>query len=122
MMAIFNNQKRAIGELAEKKARDFLLANGLKFVTQNYHCAYGEIDLIMRDGDEIVFVEVRLRTHSDYGTALESIDHNKQKKLLTTATHYLQKYGWLDKVSCRFDVIGYSDTDIDWIKDAFSYE
>jgi putative endonuclease len=63
-----------------------------------------------------------LRTHTGFGTAVESIDYQKQKKLLTTATHYLQKHRWLDKVSCRFDVVGYSETDIDWIKDAFSYE
>lgn len=122
MMDGFKKNKQISGKLAEKKARDFLEANRLKFITQNYHCPYGEIDLIMRDNEEIVFIEVRLRTHDDYGTALESIDIYKQRKLLNTATHFLQKSDWLDKVDCRFDVIGYSEHDIDWIKDAFSYE
>jgi putative endonuclease len=122
MMDIFKIRKRTKGQLVEKKARDFLQANGLKFITQNYYCRFGEIDLIMIDGDELVFIEVRLRTHLDYGSAIESINYPKQKRLLATATHYLQKHPAHSAMNCRFDVMGFSGNDIDWIKDAFSYE
>lgn len=111
-----------LGHIAEQQACDFLRAQGLKLITQNYHCVFGEIDLIMLDGSEIVFIEVRLRTHFGFGNAIESIDNNKQQKLLKSATHYLQKQDLIDKADCRFDVIGFSNSNIDWIKDAFSYE
>lgn len=114
--------KKNAGNLAEQKACDFLLAKGLKLLTRNYRCYHGEIDLIMQDGNDIVFVEVRSRTCSDYGYATETVDYRKQKKLLTTATHFLQQKDWLDTVDCRFDVIGFFNNNIEWIKDAFSYE
>lgn len=110
------------GLLSEKQACDFLKTKGLRLITKNYRCLYGEIDLIMQENDTLVFIEVRLRSHMDYGTALESIDSRKQQKLLKSATHYLQKHHLIDKIDCRFDVVGFSNSTIDWIKDAFSYE
>jgi putative endonuclease len=114
--------KKSLGALAEQKACDFLTANGLTLITRNYRCAYGEIDLIMQDGEDIVFVEVRSRTRSDYGYAEETVDHIKQRKLLKTASHFLQHKNWLDTVNSRFDVIGFLNSNIEWIKDAFIYE
>jgi putative endonuclease len=110
------------GIISEKEALNFLVNRGLRLLAQNYHCIYGELDLIMQEGDVLVFVEVRLRSHKDYGDAFESIDSTKQQKLLKSATHYLQKHRLLDKIDCRFDVIGFSNNAIEWIKDAFSYE
>lgn len=109
-----------IGQQAEKQACVFLEEKGLKLLARNYHCVFGEIDLIMRDQDDVVFVEVRKRTNTDYGDAIESITLIKQRKLIKTATHYLQKLQWLDKVPCRFDIIGISLNQIEWIKDAFT--
>lgn len=109
-----------IGHLAEKKVCAFLEAKGLKLLMRNYHCAFGEIDLIMRDAQEIVFIEVRTRSTTVYGSAIESVTLTKQRKLIKTATHYLQKQRWFDKVQCRFDIIGISEGRMEWIKDAFS--
>lgn len=113
-----------IGKRVEQRASAFLQTKGLKLLTQNYRCPFGEIDLIMRDADEIVFVEVRLRNNANYGSAIETVDRQKQKKMIKTATHFLYQKKWLDEVNCRFDVIGISYTEpkasIEWIRDAFS--
>jgi len=110
------------GNIAEQKASSFLQAQGLRLKAHNFYCRYGEIDLIMEDNKEIVFVEVRMRSKTHFGDALESIDHHKQRKLIKSAIFYLQSEKLIDKVNCRFDVIGFSNSHIDWIKDAFSYE
>lgn len=114
--------KKQVGQAIEQQACNLLSAKGLSLITKNYRCPFGEIDLIMRDGNELVFVEVRLRTNTDYGSAVESINYTKQQKLLKSATHYLQKNRLIDQIDCRFDVIGFSNSNIEWIKDAFSYE
>ena len=113
--------KQKIGQLAETKACDFLKKQGLKLLDSNFRCKVGEIDLIMRDGTDIVFVEVRARRDRGYGTAIESITPFKQRKIIKTAVYYMQRKKWLEKVGCRFDVIGI-DTTIEWIKSAFSIE
>ncbi|MCB5186191.1 YraN family protein [Methylobacillus gramineus] len=108
------------GDSAEKIAADYLQAKGLRLITSNYHCRFGEIDLIMRDQKTLVFVEVRLRSHAQFGGAAASITHSKQSRLLRTAEHYLQQHG---EAACRFDAI-LMDTlhtsSIQWIQDAFS--
>jgi putative endonuclease len=114
--------KKDLGNLAEQKACAFLQTKGLTLITRNYRCIYGEIDLIMQEGDDIVFVEVRSRAYSDFGYAEETVDYHKQKKILNTAMHFLQEKNWLDTVDCRFDVIGFLNSNIKWIKDAFIYE
>lgn len=113
-----------IGQLAEQQACDFLTQQGLQLIERNYHCRNGEIDLIMQDNQDIIFVEVRVRNNPRYGNAIESVDYRKQKKMIKTATYYLYQQKWLNKVNCRFDVIGISYTQakaaINWIKNAFS--
>lgn len=104
---------------AEKLAATFLVNHGLKLVAQNYHCRFGEIDLIMKDAKTLVFIEVRLRSNSQFGSAASSITPQKQKKLILTAQHYLQQHG---QSACRFDVILMNKTDInhiEWIRNAF---
>ncbi|MEO8400485.1 MAG: YraN family protein [Gammaproteobacteria bacterium] len=112
--------KKKTGQLAEQKAYLFLRAQGLELIAKNYSCARGEIDLIMRDGQDIVFVEVRSRKQADYGDAIESVTVSKQKKILHTSMHFLQQRNWLNKVNWRFDVIGICHDDLEWIKDAFT--
>lgn len=114
--------KTHVGFISEKQAANFLIKKGLKLIASNYRCSYGEIDLIMQDKTILVFVEVRLRHEKGFGDALESIDSRKQQKLLKSATHYLQKHRLIDKIDCRFDVVGFTNSTIEWIKDAFSYE
>jgi putative endonuclease len=112
------------GQAAEELACSFLEKKGLRLINRNYRCRIGEIDLIMQDQNEIVFIEVRARSHAQYATAIESINTTKQTKIIRTATFYLQQLKWLDKVNCRFDVIGisYAQTKahLEWIRDAFS--
>lgn len=113
---------REIGLQAEQVACHFLEKNGLKLLARNYRCTFGEIDLIMRDNNDIVFVEVRKRTNIDFGSAVESVTLTKQRKVIKAAMHYLQKLRWFDKVHCRFDIIGISQGQMEWLKDAFQAE
>jgi len=120
-MAIYLPHRK--GLWAEKAARTFLEARGLRLIAHNFSTKMGEIDLIMQDHDEtLVFVEVRSRTRSDYGNALESINETKINKLKRTATLFLQQKGWLFNKNSRFDVIAI-DIDqhmqIEWVKNAF---
>ena len=112
------------GLAAEKQACRYLCAQGLDFISANYRCFLGEIDLIMQDQDELVFVEVRMRNNLKFGDASETVDRQKRAKLIKTALHYLQSRGLNDKVNCRFDVIGIcyvgTSAKIEWITDAFA--
>lgn len=114
--------RKKIGDLAEQKACEYLQAHGLKLIIKNYRCVYGEVDLIMRDDQDIVFIEVRSRTNTGYGSAIESINKNKQKKIMGTSIRFLQQRNWLNKVNSRFDVIGIHHDSIEWIKDAFTVD
>ncbi len=106
------------GSAAEQQALKWLKKQGLSLEQQNYQCRQGEIDLIMRDGEVLVFVEVRYRSHPDFGSAAESVTAAKQRKLLRTAAHFLQRQAHTPP--CRFDIIGLdSDNHIQWIKNAF---
>ena len=112
--------KNNAGLAAEQLAATFLLNHGLKLVMQNYHCKFGEIDLIMKDGQTLVFVEVRLRTNNQFGSAAGSITPHKQEKLLRTAQHYLQHHG---DCQCRIDAILMDKANlqhIEWIHNAIS--
>lgn len=110
-----------IGFQAEQDAFKFLEKRGLILLARNYRSPLGEIDLIMRDHHTVVFIEVRKRTKNHFGTASETVTRAKQQKIISTATHYLQKQQWFDKVLCRFDIIGISSSQIEWIQDAFSF-
>jgi putative endonuclease len=108
-----------IGNKAERLASVYLTQQGLKLVASNYHCRFGEIDLVMRDGKMLVFVEVRLRSSDGFGGAGMSITHAKRQRLARTAEHYLQQHG---EAACRFDAVLMSKTDlanIEWVKNAF---
>lgn len=111
---------RNLGEQAEQRACVFLQKQKLVLLERNYQCLFGEIDLIMRDGNTVVFVEVRRRSHLQYANPIESVTVTKQKKIIKSATHYLQKRRWFDKVHCRFDIVGITHDQLEWIKDAFS--
>lgn len=84
-------------------AADYLARQGLILVERNFRCRLGEIDLIMRDGLTLVFIEVRLRSNRNFGGAAESIGKTKQAKLKAAAGLYLAKLSKLPE--CRFDAI-----------------
>ena len=109
------------GALAEQHARDYLTAQGLKWVESNYHSRMGEIDLIMRDGSYLVFIEVRSRASNAFGGAMASVTHSKRQKLLKTASLYMVANKLYDKQPIRFDVLGMEGVppSINWIKNAF---
>lgn len=107
------------GNVAEKLALRFLEAQGLVLVKRNYRCRMGELDLVMRDGDYLVFVEVRSRHDSRYGTPAETVTRTKQRRLIRAAAHYLQR-SRAAALPCRFDVVAVNaGDDLDWIKNAF---
>ncbi len=109
------------GQRAEDSALAYLQAQGLALVERNYRCRGGEIDLIMRDGSKIVFVEVRFRSDQRFGGALASVGTHKQARLIYAASHYLTAKR-IDRPA-RFDVAAVSPDQgklaIQWIKDAF---
>ncbi len=110
--------KSLLGKSAEGRAEAHLAGHGLKPVTRNWRCRFGEIDLVMQDGTTLVFVEVRLRRNADYGGAAASVTPAKQKKLLAAARLYLA--GLANVPPCRFDVVALAgDTVTDWIRNAF---
>jgi len=97
---------KAIGTIAEEAAKNYLCSNQLTFIEQNYHCRQGEIDLIMKENKQLVFVEVRYRKNKHHGTGIESITKEKQRRIITTAQHYLHQHKLTEAVSCRFDIVG----------------
>lgn len=114
---------RARGRWAEEVAREFLQSRGLEPLCENYRFKGGEIDLIMRDDETIVFVEVRYRSQSEFGDGADSITALKQRRVIATAMHYLQHAHSLAHPACRFDVVAISKDihrhHIEWIPDAF---
>lgn len=116
--------KKRAGNQAEQLAKQQLLDKGLEFCLSNFQCKTGEIDLIMKQGDCLVFVEVRYRSHSELGSPLETVTISKQKKLIRTANYFLQQQFRNNWPPCRFDVVGITgDLDnkpkIEWIENAF---
>lgn len=111
------------GNAAETLALRYLEGQGLKLVTRNYRCRQGEIDLVMRDRDNLVFVEVRYRRNPDFGGAVGSVTATKQARLRAAAEHYLLAHPAEARRPCRFDVLGLQSLNDDrpphWITDAF---
>ena len=107
------------GEDAEELAGTFLHRAGLKLVARNYRCRFGEIDLIVRDGKTLVFVEVRMRSSDRYGGAAASITAAKRARLMRAARHYLANVA--QAPACRFDVllVNGRDQSVEWLKNAF---
>ncbi len=108
------------GAEAEELACAWLQARGLRLRERNYRSRRGEIDLIMQDGDQLVFVEVRYRRNNRYGSAAESVTAAKQARLISAASQYLQNQS--GTLACRFDVLALSGLEgerVDWIRDAF---
>lgn len=107
------------GAEAEALAAAFLERRGLRIIERNYRCRLGEIDLVAREGDTIVFVEVRQRSSRAFGGAAASITARKRMRLARAARHYLSRMGTLP--ACRFDavLIEGSPAQIEWLRDAF---
>lgn len=119
---LVRSNKRAtraeLGSAAEAIAADFLRSRGLVVLTRNYRCRLGEIDLVARDSDTLVFVEVRLRTSAAFGGAAASIGGAKRARMTRAARHYLATLG--REPSCRFDALLLDALDparVEWLRD-----
>lgn len=108
------------GRRAEDLAAAFLRAKGWEIVARNVAARVGEIDVVARDGDEIVFVEVRSRASRDFGGAAASVDGPKRRRLVRAARLWLQKSGW--DGACRFDVIAVDGGRLEHLRCAFDAE
>lgn len=111
--------KRAIGKRGEEVAIQYLLKQGVLLLDQNFYFSGGEIDLIVKDGEYICFIEVKYRTNTKLGYPSESVGITKQRKIRFGARQYLYRHHQLESTPCRFDVISIIDQEITWIKNAF---
>ena len=103
--------KRKIGSRYEEAAAAFLQKQGFRILGKNFRCRQGEIDLVCREGKELVFTEVKYRS--------DAVDFRKQEKIRRTALFYLCRYGYPENTPCRFDVVGITGSNIQLIRNAF---
>jgi putative endonuclease len=117
---------RATGDLYEQRACAELERAGLTLLVRNYTTRHGELDLIMRDRDTVVFVEVRYRVRAGHGDATTSVTRSKQDKLIRTAQLWLAAHPQHARRPCRFDVVSYDGPagapQMHWLKGAFEAE
>lgn len=115
--------RRARGDGVEAAALDFLQRHGLRLLARNASARGGELDLVMRDGEAVVFVEVRYRASDAYGGGAASVDAGKRRKLVSAAQAFLLDHPQHADAPCRFDVIDASGNPasprIEWLQDAF---
>ena len=118
-----STDRRARGAAVEDAARRHLLRAGLQDLARNVNYRLGELDLVMRDGECVVFVEVRYRGRADFGGGAASVDRWKRRKLVRAALLFLQRTPSLAEAPCRFDVVDASgDPDhpeLHWLRAAF---
>ncbi|MCL5499237.1 putative endonuclease [Phytobacter palmae] len=113
--------RKQTGDAWELQARRWLERKGMRFLAANVRERGGEIDLIMQDKSTTVFVEVRYRKSSFFGGAAASVTASKQRKLLHAARLWLARHnGSFDTVDCRFDVVAFTENEVEWIQNAFN--
>ncbi|MBC8186093.1 YraN family protein [candidate division KSB1 bacterium] len=100
----FKKKKFSVGKEGEKIALDFLEKKGYEIIETNYRFGRGEIDIIVRKGDLLVFVEVKTQKHGDFGDPINWINRRKQRQIGTIAKGYLYENNIMD-MDCQFDVI-----------------
>ncbi len=105
------------GQAGENLAMNYLIEQGLTFIERNVRFKFGEIDLVMRNGNEWIFVEVKFRSKSQYGGALNALSSAQIKRLRRSAEHYMQLNN-IDAI-CRFDLIAVDSGQIQWLPNAF---
>lgn len=113
---------RKTGQKYEEMAVDYLQDRGYRILERNYFCPYGEIDVIARYGEYLVFVEVKYRGSSAYGSPWDAVDGRKQRRISRAALSYYGRNGYEQEIPCRFDVIGVDGKGkISHIENAFDY-
>ena len=127
-----------LGQWAEQQALNVLQAQGFQLVAANYHCRYGEIDLIVQHAQELVFVEVKARSVTQYAHSFESISLSKQRKIMKSALCFLEAHPEFQNFYSRFDVVCFDflqqfaktiqqdfskfTYDQQWIENAFTFD
>ena len=115
--------RRARGDAVEDSALDYLQRQGLRLVARNARARGGELDLVMLEGEALVFVEVRYRAGHGFGGGAASVDHGKRRKLVRAAQAFLLRHPQHADAPCRFDVIDASGNpqapQLEWLRDAF---
>jgi putative endonuclease len=117
---------RALGDDLENRAARMLEREGLVLLARNFRGKPGEIDIIARDGNQLVFVEVRGRGNPRYETAAGSVHRHKQRRIIRTAQLFLQRHPRFANLPCRFDVVAFEppqsgvDCRVRWIRAAFT--
>jgi putative endonuclease len=114
---------RQRGRYWERAAESFLQKRGLKTLQRNFQARFGEIDLVMLDGETLVFTEVRYRANQRHGSGADSVTPRKQQRIIRAARLFLQYHDPQQTRPCRFDVISIGRsggrTVFDWVRDAF---
>jgi putative endonuclease len=112
----------ALGRAAEDFVARYLESEGCAILARRYRCERGEIDLIVKDGSVLAFVEVKARRRGDYGDPIHAVDWRKRRRLVDTARHYLRNEKH-PKCECRFDVVSVrisgGKAHATWMRDAF---
>jgi putative endonuclease len=108
---------QAAGDDGEARATAYLAAQGLEILTRNYRTRLGEVDLVAREGELLVFIEVRSRAASRFGGAIESVTPHKQRRIAAAASLYLGRFATPPR--CRFDVVALEGPEVRWLRGAF---
>lgn len=111
--------KRQLGTAYEDKACEYLKEKGYKIIERNFRAYKGEIDIVAKDGEYLVFVEVKFRAKNSFGYSAEAVDIHKQKVLYQVAENYLALHQKYRGCPCRFDVIAIDNDTINHIANAF---
>ena len=121
------DRRQEVGRRGEETARAFLTRRGVRIVVENFVCAAGEIDLIGKDGESLVFIEVKTRTSDTFGPPHLAVHRRKQRQIVRAAQWYLAEQRVKD-VACRFDVLAITFPEageaarVEWVRDAFPAE
>ncbi|WP_029321780.1 YraN family protein [Butyrivibrio sp. AE3004] len=118
--------KRETGTYYENLACEYIMENGAEILLRNFRSKKGEIDIVAKDGRYLIFIEVKYRTTSRYGTAEAAVNYRKQKVICRVSDYYMKRFGIDVGTPVRYDVIAIwvdemSAAHIRWHKNAFSY-
>ena len=118
------SDKKSDGDIGEARALKFLRQHNLSLVDKNYRTKMGEIDLIMFDGQQIVFVEVKLRRSARFGFAQEQVTTSKQLKIIKSAQYFLLKHKKWQQFPARFDIVAINQKNAtpEWLQGAFQLQ
>lgn len=114
--------KRKLGSDKEQLAAAFLQRHGVKILEKNFRCRQGEIDLIYRDGEYLVFCEVKYRSNDKNGNAMEAVGLTKQRKICRVADYYRMIHHLGELTPIRYDVVAIQGDTVNWIPNAFQHQ